>query len=276
MESATRWRHLVRARRAETERLAPGRGAVGPAFWDAKRSRRFAAAMAGTAERDPFLPRVRRATDRRSTVMDVGCGSGRFALVLAPRVARVVAVDWSASMTGIVSRRARRLGLDNVQCVTGRFEDTDLEPVDVSICSFVLPLADRPEVFLAKLTALTRRRAFLYLNAGTIDLLVDPFWRHFHGRPRRPSPTYLDAVAILRDLGASPSVEVVEIPTRTRHTDLAAAVRSYRDTLLLPNTPAVRAELRRLLDGWLVAEPDGRLRPPLRSTPAAIVSWGPG
>lgn len=255
------------------ERLDPGRGAVGPGFWD-ERARRFARSTAGTADKDPFLARAARAAGRRAAVLDVGAGPGRFALALAPRVARVVAVDSSAVMVDILTNRARRLKLANVEGVVGQWPAVDVEPVDVTICSYVLPLIADAAAFLARLDAVTRKQVFLYLNAASLDLLWDPMWRHFHGTARKPAPTYLDAVAVLGELGIAAGVEVVEIPTRTRYATLNAAVKSYREQLVLPDEPEVRRELRGILSSWLV-EDHGRLRPPVRSTPAAIISWTP-
>lgn len=273
MLASSRWTTLVKARLAEMERLSPGRGAVGPAFWD-RRARGFGAAMAGTAERDPLFARLRRATNRRSTVLDVGAGPGRFSLALAPRVAEVVAVDSSRAMMDLLTRRARQLKLGNVQGVVGQWPDVKATPASVSVCSYVLPLVADAKGFLRRLDACTVERAFLYLGAASLDLLTDPMWRHFHGKPRRPGPTYLDAVAVLAELGIEAHVEVVELPTTAGHKNVAAAVKAYRDQLLLPDEPAVRRELHGLLASWLV-EDHGRLRPPVRSTPAAIISWHP-
>lgn len=271
MLASTRWTTLVKARLAEMEHLSPGRGAVGPAFWDA-RAKRFAASVAGTAQHDPLLSRLRGATGRRSTVLDVGAGAGRFSLALAPRVARVVAVDSSAVMIDLLTKQARRLKLANVDGVVGAWPEVDVAPADVSVCSFVLPLVADAKRFLRKLDAATTHRAFLYLGAASLDLLTDPMWRHFHGKPRRPGPTYLDAVAVLAEIGIDSEVEVVEVTSRTRHKSLGAAVKSYRDQLLLADDADVNRELRGLLASWLV-EDHGALRPPVRSTPSAIVTW---
>lgn len=256
------------------EQLSPGGGAASPAFWDA-RARQLAARPADTGERDPLVTRLRRATGRRSTVLDVGAGPGRFALGLAPRVAHVTAVDSSGGMIDLLTKRARALGLANIEGVLGRWPDVEVAPAHLSVCSYVLPLIADAKGFLRRLDACTTERAFLYLGAASIDLLTDPLWRHFHGRPRRPGPTYLDAVAVLAELGIRADVEVVELPTRSRYPTLNTAVRSYRDQLLLPDDAAVRRELRGLLAPWLLAD-RGQLRPPLRSTPTAIVSWRAG
>lgn len=272
VKASTRWRRLVEGRLAEMERLAPGRGEVGASYWD-QRARRYAAAVT-VARRDPFVGRVARHAGRRSSVLDVGAGSGRFALALAPRVGEVVAVDPSRGMLGVLRQQARHRGVGNVRTVEGRWEDVDVPPADVAICAFVLPLVADVAPFLAKLDGAARRRVLVHVGAATADGFVDPFWRHFHGAPRQPGPTYLDAVAVLAELGIRADVEVAEVSVASRFPTLAAAARSYADQLLLPDTPAVRRELRELLRPWLVAGRDG-LRPPLRTTPAAIVSWRP-
>ena len=274
MDAAQRWRKLVRARLAEMERLDPGRGAVGAAFWDT-RARRFAARMSlEAAATDPFLRRVRRSVGRRSTVLDAGAGAGRFSLTLAPHVAEVVAVDPSPAMLRLLRSQARSRGIGNVRCVVGRWEDVDVEPTDVTFSSYVLPLVEDAPRFLTKLTAATRRRAFLYLGAFTADAVFDPLWRHFHGASRKPGPTYIDALAVLRELGLEPEVEVVEVPNRTAFATVAEAVKEYRDHLVVPDTRAARRELQSLLESWLVRR-GGALRPPLRTLPAAVMSWAP-
>lgn len=274
MRASSRWTRLVTARLAEMDELSPGAGVVGPGYWNS-RARRFAKYVEGTAERDPLFRRLRQATSRRSSVLDVGAGPGRFSLALAPRVSEVVAVDSSRAMLRILQRRASALGLANIRTVEERWEDVDVPPADVVVCSYVLPLVAHVAPFLKKLDQASRQRAFLYLNGASVDFLFDPFWRHFHDRPRRPGPTYLDAVAVLAELGIRADVEVVEVPVRSRYANVNAAAKAYREQLLLPDVPEVRRELRGLLSSWLVE--DGRgLRPPVRTTPAAIVSWGPG
>ncbi len=257
------------------DRLTPDGGAMGAAYWDSgTRARRFAARTAGSAASDPLLARVRRVVRSSTTVLDVGAGPGRFSLALAPRVAEVVAVDASAAMGSLLRRAAREARLANVTVVTGRWEEVHVAPADVVLCSYVLPLIEGAAAFLAKLDAHCGAHCFVYLSALSPDILSEPFWRHFHGRPRQAGPTYLDAVAVLDELGIRADVEVVEVRVRTRYDNVAAAARSYREGLLLPDTAVVRRELRGLLAQWLVAEGDV-WRPPLRTTPAAIIHWSP-
>ena len=178
-------------------------------------------------------------------------------------------------MLAIIRREARRRGLANVACVEGRWEDVEAPSCDVAICSYVLPLIEDAAPFLAKLTTAAASKVFVTMNAVSTDVFLDTFWRHFHGAPRRAGPTYLDAAAVLAELDIAPDVEVVEVPVRVRFANLAGAVRHYREELLLADTPEVRRELRRVLEPWLVGK-DGALRPPLRTTPVAILGWQTG
>ena len=47
------------------------------------------------------------------------------------------------------------------------------------------------------------------------------------------------------------------MPTRGRFKTVADAAKDYRDQLCLPDTPAVRKELRGLLADWLIPRGDG-------------------
>jgi SAM-dependent methyltransferase len=273
--AAARWRTLVQARLREMERLQPGRGTLNAGFWDA-RAKRFSTRMpVSSAAGDPLYRRLRKATGRRSTVIDVGAGAGRFSLALAPHVSVVTAVDPSGGMLDVGRRQARRLGLSNVTFVQSRWEDADVPAADVAFSSYVVSLVPDAARFLTKLDAAATDRSFLYLGAYTADAIMDPLWRHFHGASRKPGPTYLDAVAVLRELGLKPEVEVVEVPSRGRFKSVADAAKDYRDQLCLPDTPEVRKELRGLLAHWLIRRGDA-LAAPLRTVPAAVISWPAG
>ncbi len=86
---SARWRRLVTRRLELVERLSPGRGALSGAFWDSRAERYAASACVTDTAGDPFLRRLRRVTHPSSTVIDIGAGTGRFALPLATSVRRV-------------------------------------------------------------------------------------------------------------------------------------------------------------------------------------------
>lgn len=59
--------------------------------------------------------------DETSTVVDLGAGTGTFALAVAPLCRRVVAVDVSPAMLRSLGERATRLGIANVEPVERGF-----------------------------------------------------------------------------------------------------------------------------------------------------------
>ncbi|MCP9491278.1 MAG: class I SAM-dependent methyltransferase [Solirubrobacteraceae bacterium MAG38_C4-C5] len=259
----------------EVERLSPGRGSFSGAFWD-RRADRYAAHVKTTdIEDDPFLRALRRLSDRGTTAIDVGAGTGRFALGLAGGVGHVTAVDPSAGMLAILGRDAEQAGVTNVTTVQGTWEQAVTQVADVVFSAFVLTLVPDARRFVGKLDAAARDHVLLYLGAYSADAVLDPLWRHFHGAPRTPGPSYLDALAVLHELGIAPQVKVVEIVNRRRFATVEEAVERYRDWLLLPDTPGVNDELAALLATWLLGR-RGALRSPLRAQPAAIVRWRPG
>lgn len=60
-----------------------------------------------------------------ATVVDLGAGTGQFALAAAGRFARVVAVDISPAMVSSMRERAEQRGLANLECVRAGFLSYD-------------------------------------------------------------------------------------------------------------------------------------------------------
>ncbi|MBI2466229.1 MAG: class I SAM-dependent methyltransferase [Candidatus Rokubacteria bacterium] len=58
-------------------------------------------------------------------VLDVGTGTGRLALALAPRARRVLGIDLDAGVLVEARRRARRAGVGNVLFIVGDAEQVD-------------------------------------------------------------------------------------------------------------------------------------------------------
>ena len=273
--SATeRWQRLVAGRIGETNRIKPDIGSLSGSFWDTRAERYARNVRLADIDRDPFLRRLRRLTDASSSAIDVGAGTGRYALALARSVAHVTAVEPSAAMLAILRRGAEQHGLANVTAVQATWADADVAQADVAFSSFVMTLVPDARAFVEKLDSAARRHVLLYLGGYAADAVVDPLWRHFHDVPRAPGPSYVDAIAVLRELGIEPDVELVEIPNVRRFATLDDAVEQYRDWLLLEDTAQVRDELRELLSVWLFGR-RGALRSPLRSVPAAVIRWRP-
>lgn len=81
--------------------------------------------------------------ERHCVVGDLGCGTGRVSLALAPYVARVVAVDSSAAMLQAARKRLR--GLDNIDLRRGDLEALPIDDDRLDAATLMLVLHHVPE-----------------------------------------------------------------------------------------------------------------------------------
>ena len=271
METALeRWDALLQARAQQMDAAYARLGRTSADFWD-RRARGFHRTTRDTVVRDPFFARLRREVTPQTTVLDVGAGTGRFTLALAPLVQHVTAVEPNAAMLDYLRQDMSEQGLNNISIVQTTWEDAPGNlSADIVICSHVLyPIKDIVP-FLAKLQAAAQRACYLYLRANHIDALTAHLWRHFHGDERCLPPGYIHALDVLFEMGIYADVEIVKLPVSMRFPSLDVAVDELLEQLILPADERTRTQLRKLLEDWLV-ERDGMLVPPVEETICAII-----
>jgi SAM-dependent methyltransferase len=125
------------------------------------------------------------------TVLDVGAGTGRVALGLAPLARRVVAVDRDTGAIDEARRRAAAAGLAGVECVVADVETMDYAPFAPDLITAHLCMSD-PIVERAA-RALGPRRVFAFVAFHTDQ------WRE----TGRPSRFAYDEARARRVLGAA-------------------------------------------------------------------------
>src|SRR5437667_2604284 len=273
MESAVqRWNEILDARAQQRDAAEARLGRTSADFWE-RRARGFHRSTKDTLRRDPFYLRLRDIVTPRTSVLDVGAGTGRFSLALAPQSKHVTAVEPSAAMLDFLRQDAAEQGLSNISYVQTTWQDAsdDLQ-ADIVICSHVLyPIRDIVP-FLMKLQKATRQGCYIYLRATHIDAVTAPLWRHFHGDERRLPPGYIHALDVLYEMDIYANVEIVMLPPSLRYPSLDIAVTELMEQLILPDDEKTRVELRTLLEGWLV-ERGGMLVPPMQEVVCAIIWW---
>jgi len=276
METAIeRWQELIRARAQQMDAAYARLGRTSADFWD-RRARGFHRATRESVSGDPFYQRVREQVTPQLSVLDVGAGTGRFSLALAPYARQVTALEPNASMLGYLHQEKAASGLSNVVTVQCRWEDAPADlRADIVICSHVLYPILEIAPFLKKLDAASERICYLYLRATPIDLLTAPLWQHFHGDERRLAPGYIHALDVLYELGIYANVEVVTVPFTLNYPTLQDAEDELIEQLILEDTAQVRQELRRLLENWLVEADDHTWRSPMQDAVLGILSWSP-
>jgi ubiquinone/menaquinone biosynthesis C-methylase UbiE len=95
---------------------------------------------------------------RSSIVLDVGTGTGFVAAGLAPRVARVVAVDHAPTILDVAGANLQGLGIVNVDLREADLASVPLadDSVDAAVANMVLHHAESPAVMLAEMARVTR------------------------------------------------------------------------------------------------------------------------
>ena len=267
-----RWNALLSARAQQMDAAYARLGRTSADFWD-RRARGFHRSTKDTAAHDPFFLKLRNVVTPQTIVLDVGAGTGRFTLALAPLAKHITAVDPSAAMLDYLRRDASEQGLTNISYVQTAWQDAPENlSGDIVLCSHVLyPIVDIVP-FLAKLQAAARSACYIYMRATHIDAVTAHLWRHFHGDERCLPPGYIHAVDVLYEMGIYANVEVVKVPPVQHYPSYDVAVEELLEQLILPDNTQTRDELRNLLQGWLV-ERDGVLRPPLEEMVFAIIWW---
>jgi len=113
----------------------------------------------GVVRRRLDLTLERLAPLKGKTVLDVGCGSGRYCLAYAERGAeRVVGIDFAEAMIDLAREYAERLGIaDRCEFIAGAFPD-DLPPgtYDASTAMGFFDYIENPAAILALMRERTR------------------------------------------------------------------------------------------------------------------------
>ena len=110
-----------------------------------------------------YLKKIVRPTD---SLLDVGAGTGRFALPLSESVERITAVDHSPDMLGILRRKTTAAGIATIVTVEGEWPDVDVEPHDVVLVAWSLYRAIDLSSALTACVAAARRSLVIVVGVG--------------------------------------------------------------------------------------------------------------
>jgi len=106
----------------------------------------------------------------QTRMLEVGCGTGTTALIHAPRVAEVVATDFSPEMIRIARAKAAEQGIENVSFQVAAIEDLPVPDhgYDVVSAQSVLHLMADPAATLAHLARMVRPGGYVVTSTTCI------------------------------------------------------------------------------------------------------------
>jgi SAM-dependent methyltransferase len=154
--------------------------------------------------------------------MDLACGPATFARAFAPRVGRVIGVDFTPAMLAEARRVAQSANLSNLQfvCADGYalpFADATL---DLALCAYAIHHLLEPAKVLFEMARVVRTGG----RIGIVDVIVpDGADRELHNRIERlrdPSHATTLSAGGLRDLLRAADLRVIAAEQHARERDL--------------------------------------------------------
>lgn len=235
-----RWKQVV----ADRATLASGH--ADPHYWD-RRAKTFARSTHGRA--DEFLQVLEPYLTPRKTLIDVGSGTGRHATPLAERLEWVTAVEPSEGMRSLIPPR------DNMTVIASTWEDAEVAPADLVICSHVLYGVADPVPFIEKMNQAARERVFVAMRETELPHPARLIQKSLLGDAGPRLPRFSELFMLLLQIGISPDVKFLNYPMLNRYADFDEALADVRGVFGEGwDEAAGRAALEQILskdeDGW--------------------------
>lgn len=267
-----RWQELVEARRVQVESL----DAQGPQhdFWDRRAAQFHEMSRRLDPLHDPVLAHLR-SLAAGGTLLDVGAGTGRYAIPAASFAREITAVEPSDGMRRFLADGAAATAQKNVTIVGANWEAANVPVHDVVLASHILYPIMEIVPFLRKLDAHARTATVVIIRIDQIGTDVETLWQQIWGTPRAPEPTFLDLYNLLFALGWRANAEVIPFGPVGAGGTLDELLDSLRGMLFLRPDQHEHDQLIRDHIRAQMVEENGRWAS-RRPRQAAIIWWGPG
>ena len=224
----------------------------------------------------PLIEALARAED---TWLDIGAGGGRFAVPLARRVARVVAIEPSPAMRATLEGAAADAALANIDVHDARWPSVPPQSAwgldaDVALAAHVIYDIRAIGPFLDAMERHARRLCVIVVAEQGRGANVAPLFEAVHGEPQRTLPALREVVALLGALGRPCEVRLARREGVEPVLEREEAYEVARRLLWLrPGSPK-DARMRALMEEWW-GTAEGIALPGARRV-VGVVSWRPG
>ena len=165
-------------------------------FWDRMAKRYARTPIADQRSYEIKLEKTRALLRSDSRVLEFGCGTGSTAILHAPFVAQVLAIDYSAQMLDIAREKARAAGVPNVSFAQATLSELESPPDswDVILGMSILHLVPDRAATLARVHELLKPGAVFFSSTmciGDASWLMRVLVPVFRALPLLPSVSSL-------------------------------------------------------------------------------------
>lgn len=222
---------------------------------------------------DAALEILRSLVEAGETWLDIGAGGGRYALPIALVAGRVIAVEPSPGMAGVLRSGMEEHGITNVDIVQSRWPMEGGPEADVSLISHVGYDVEEIGPFLDAMEAATRRLCVAVFLDRAPSAAASPFWEIVHGEPRVELPALREFLVLQLARGRLCEVRLSYRDVQTFDSPEAPLEFLRFQTFIEPGGEKEQ-RLREAL-ARTVVEVDGRYCLDPKPIPLGVVTWRP-
>ena len=209
------------------------------------------------------------------SVLDVGGGSGRYALPLATRADKVTVVERSSDSLDLLRSRAEEAGIANITIINEPWEDANAPMADMVLCSLVLHHVLEAAPFVGKLQQYATGRVVVLEMGETPGSMDRPFYERVYGLAPTPLPGLPKIMELLWAMDIFPDVEMIEPETVIVDTNRDEAVEQLRRRIAVQEGTAQDERLKAAAAELLEETPNGLTVRGVSPRRQAIISWKP-
>jgi SAM-dependent methyltransferase len=140
-----------------------------------------------------------------TTALDIGAGTGRWAILLARHVRSVTAVEPAPAMIEVMNENIAQEGIHNVQVIQGSWPHVQVGLHDVSLCAHAMYSSPDLPAFVRAMVQATRHTCYMLLRVPMANSMMAEIARHIWGQPHA-SPNFTVAYNVLVDMGIHANV----------------------------------------------------------------------
>ena len=218
-------------------------------MWTANTARWFAGASSESDFSGKVLAVIQPFLEACESVLDIGAGTGVFAVPIAESGHRVTAVEPSAPMAAIMDKEARRRGVRNrIRIVRKTWQSARVGVHDTVLCINAPASLTDDAGFIRRADRLSRR--FVCVVQGVAAprhrFFYDELFPLLFGKTCPDRGDYHETLHAARDGGINPDVRIIEYNFDQWFTDMDEAIRFWEEHLGLK-----RGERRDVLEPFL-------------------------
>lgn len=224
---------------------------------------------------DAALNKLFAALGPGADVLDVGGGSGRYALPLATRARRVTVVEHSEDSIELLNERASEAGITNIAVINETWEEAQAPMADMVLCSLVLHHVPDVVPFVSKLQDHAKGRVVILEMVETPGAVDRPFFERVYGSTPSPLPGLAKVMEVLWAMGIYPDLEMIAPEPVIVAPNRDEAFEHMQRRLGVEEGTSEDDRLRAAADDLLVETPDGITVRGVAPRRQAIITWRP-